>query len=73
MKTIIFILFIILQRGIVLKTIKSNNKIYKFSINQNNKFNNYESNKYTTDNINFEIIFDIYSRKSTYIKVGLFS
>ena len=63
MKTIIFISFIILQTGIVLKTIKNNNKIYKFSINQNNKFNNYESNKYTNDNINFEIIFDIYSRK----------
>lgn len=61
MKYIIIILVYII---IACKEIKNENKVYKFSLNQKNEYNNYDSNnnEYESYNSHLEILFHIYSK-----------
>ena len=57
-----FAIVLILNIFLSIKAFNNSDVFHKFSINQKNKFNDYESEKEELFNINFEILFNIYSK-----------
>ena len=68
MKNIKYTLIIILPIIIFSKTISNENKVYKFSSYQNDEFTDIDSDKISSDKINIDFFFNIYSTEGKYNK-----